>query len=664
MPKAREPRFRPSHGQRPVARGPRRNLEKKAAIRAALEGRGPAEPPEKLRELEVPEAAIAVQDAPQAPVQSGVALPKTIVVSELAQRLGVGPVDVLKELVQMGVMVSINQSVDYETATLVASELGVETRPEEEAAPVVEEEVAAEVPAGPAAKVALWEEEDESLLRTRPPVVVIMGHVDHGKTSLLDAIRQTNVTAQEAGGITQHIGAYQVEKNGRKITFLDTPGHEAFTAMRARGARVTDVAVLVVAADDGVQPQTIEAISHARAANVPIVVALNKIDKADANPDNVKAQLADQGVTIEEYGGDVPLVAVSAKTKQGIDDLLDVILLVADIQNLRANPDRAAIGTVIEAHLDKGRGPVATVLVQNGSLDRGDIVVAGKTFGKVRAMIDDKGRKAGRAEPSRPVEILGLPEVPEAGDIFRVVADEKSARAATVANARAIRARAAGAEAPASLEDLFAAVKEGKAKELKLVLKADVQGSLEAIRNALAKLPQDEVAVNVIHAAVGEITESDVNLAATAGAVVIGFNNRIDVAGRRAAEAGGVEVRLYKVIYELLDDVQKALTGMLEPEMVEAVLGHAEVRQLFRAGKTTIAGCMVVDGVVQRSARARALRGGERVFDGLIASLRRVKDDVREVRAGLECGIVLEGFNDVAVGDIIEGYALQPKPRG
>src|SRR5919198_577021 len=548
MPKAREPRFRPSHGQRPVARGPRRNLEKKAAIRAALEGRGPAEPPEKLRELEVPEAAIAVQDAPQAPVQSGVALPKTIVVSELAQRLGVGPVDVLKELVQMGVMVSINQSVDYETATLVASELGVETRAEEEAAPVVEEEVAAEVPAGPAAKVALWEEEDESLLRTRPPVVVIMGHVDHGKTSLLDAVRQTNVTSQEAGGITQHIGAYQVEKNGRKITFLDTPGHEAFTAMRARGARVTDVAVLVVAADDGVQPQTIEAISHARAANVPIVVALNKIDKADANPDNVKAQLADQGVTIEEYGGDVPLVAVSAKTKQGIDDLLDVILLVADIQNLRANPDRAAIGTVIEAHLDKGRGPVATVLVQNGSLDRGDIVVAGKTFGKVRAMIDDKGRKAGTAEPS--------------------------------------------------------------------------------------------------------------------GAVVIGFTTRIDVAGRRAAAAGGVEVRLYKVIYELLDDVQKGLTGMLEPEMVEAVLGHAEVRQLFRAGKTTIAGCMVVDGVVQRSARARALRGGERVFDGLIASLRRVKDDVREVRAGLECGIVLEGFNDVAVGDIIEGYALQPKPRG
>jgi translation initiation factor IF-2 len=646
-----------------VARGPRRNLEKKAAIRAALEGRGPAEPPEKLRDLEIAEGAIAVQEAPQAPVQSGVAIPRTIVVSDLARRLGVGPVDVLKELIQLSVMVSINESVDFETASLVASELGVETRPEEEAAPAVEEEAAIEGPAAPATKVALWEEEDATVLKTRPPVVVIMGHVDHGKTSLLDAIRQTNVTAQEAGGITQHIGAYQVEKNGRKLTFLDTPGHEAFTAMRARGAKVTDIAVLVVAADDGVQPQTIEAISHARAADVPIVVALNKIDKADANPDNVKAQLADQGVTIEEYGGDTPLVPVSAKTKQGIEDLLDVILLVADIRDFKANPDRRAIGTVIEAHLDKGRGPVATVLVQNGSLDRGDIVVAGKTFGKVRAMIDDKGRKVGRAEPSRPVEILGLPEVPEAGDIFRVVADEKAARAQGIANERAARARVAGSEAPASLEDLFAKVKEGKAKELKLVLKADVQGSLEAIRSALAKLPQTEVAVNLIHAGVGEITESDVNLAATAGAVVIGFNNRIDVAGRRAAEAGGVEVRLYKVIYELLDEMQKALTGMLEPEMVEAVTGHAEVRQLFKAGKTTIAGCMIVDGVLQRSARARVLRGGERVFDGLIASLRRVKDDVREVRAGLECGVVLEGFNDVAVGDVIEGYALQPKPR-
>jgi translation initiation factor IF-2 len=659
MPKAREPRFRPSHGQRPIARGPRRNLEKKAAIRAALEGAAVAEPVERLRDLEVPASAVAVEEPKPEPAATFVTLPKTIVVSELARRIGVGPVDVLKELVKMGVMVSINESVDYETATLVASELGVETRAEEEAAPLVVEEILGEI--APATKEALWEEEEPSLLRPRPPVVTILGHVDHGKTSLLDAIRQTNVTAREAGGITQHIGAYQVEKNGRKISFLDTPGHEAFTAMRARGAKVTDIAVLVVAADDGVQPQTIEAIAHARAANVPIVVALNKIDKPDANPDNVKSQLADQGVTIEEYGGDVPLAPVSAKTKQGLDDLLDIILLVADIQNLKANPERAAIGTVIEAHLDKGRGPVATVLVQNGSLERGDLVVAGRAFGKVRAMIDDKGRKVGRAEPSRPVEILGLPEIPEAGDILRVVTDEKVARALVLANERA-RARAIGVEAPASLEELFAKVKEGKAKELKLVLKADVQGSLEALRGALPKLTQ-EVALNTIHSAVGDISESDVNLAATAGAVVIGFNTRIDVAARRAADATGVEVRLYKVIYELLDDVQKSLTGMLEPEMVESVLGHADVRQLFRAGKTTIAGCMVVDGLVQRSARARVVRGGERIFDGLIASLRRVKDDVREVRAGLECGIVLENFNDLTVGDVIEAYTVQPQAR-
>jgi translation initiation factor IF-2 len=662
MPKAREPRFRPSHGQRPIARGPRRNLEKKQALRAALEGRAPVGAPQKVRELEIPESAIAVEEQIQAPVLSGVALPTTVIVADLAQRLGVGPVDILKELVQMGVMVSINQSIDYETAALVAGELGVEIRPEEVAVePALEEEGVA-VEAGPATKEKMWEVEEDSVLQPRPPVVVIMGHVDHGKTSLLDAIRQTDVTAHEAGGITQHIGAYQVEKNGRKVTFLDTPGHEAFTAMRARGAKVTDVAVLVVAADDGVQPQTLEAISHARAAKIPIVVALNKVDKADANPDNVKAQLAEHGVTIEEYGGDTPLVPVSAKTKLGLEDLLDVILLVADIQNLRANPDRPAIGTVIEAHLDKGRGPVATILVQNGSLERGDIVVAGKIFGKVRAMVDDKGRKVGRAEPSRPVEVLGLPEVPEAGDIIRAVRDEKAARAATLANTRA-RTRAAGVEAPTSLEDLFARVKEGKAKELKLVLKADVQGSLEAIRGALAKVPQDEVALNIVHAAVGDISESDVNLAATAGAVVIGFNDKVDVAAKRAADASGVEIRVYKVIYELLDQVQKALTGMLEPEMVEAVLGHAEVRQLFKAGKTTIAGCMVSDGFLQRSARARVLRGGDKVFDGPIASLRRVKDDVREVRAGLECGVVLEGFNEVAVGDIIEAFAIQPKPR-
>src|SRR5207245_7611 len=435
------------------------------------------------------------------------------------------------------------------TATLVANELGFETRAEEEAPPpVVEEEIAPEVAS---TKQVLWEDTDPAKLRPRPPVVTVLGHVDHGKTSLLDAIRATNVTAREAGGITQHIGAYQIEHNGRKVTFLDTPGHEAFTAMRARGAQVTDVAVLVVAADDGVQPQTIEAISHIKAAQVPIVVALNKIDRPDANLDQVKAQLAENGVAGEEFGGDTPLVAVSAKTKEGIEDLVEVVLLVADVAELKADPDRPAIGRVIEAHLDKGRGPVATVLVQTGTLERGDLVVAGTTFGKVRAMVDDKGKNVGRAEPSRPVEILGLPEVPEAGDVIRAVPDGK---------------------APA----------------------------------------------------------------------------------RRVADSTNVDVRQYKVIYELLDDMQKALTGMLEPEMVESTLGHAEVRQIFTSGKTTIAGCMVVDGVIRRGAQARLLRGGTAVYDGKIATLRRIKDDVREVNAGLECGIVLENNNDVQVGHIVE----------
>src|SRR5919201_5116969 len=458
MPKAREPRFRPSHGQRPVARGPRRNLEKKAAIRAALEGRGPAEAPEKLRELEVPEAAIAVQEAPAAPVQSGVALPKTIVVSELAHRLGVGPVDVLKELVQMGVMVSINQSVDYETATLVASELGVETRAEEEAAPVVEEEVAAEVPAGPAAKVALWEEEDESLLRTRPPVVVIMGHVDHGKTSLLDAIRQTNVTAQEAGGITQHIGAYQVEVRGEKITFLDTPGHEAFTAMRARGAQVTDVAVIVVAADDGVQPQTEEAIDHAKAAEVPILVAVNKIDKEGADPNRVRGELAQLGLTPADWGGDTEFVDVSAKTKVGLENLLETVVTIAELEELKANPGAEASGSVIESKLDPGRGPVVTLLVQLGTLKVGDALVAGAHWARVRAMNDYRGERMKQARPGDPVEILGFDGVPEAGEHFRVVDNDRRARqlAGDRANRLKTEALARRQGVRVSLEDVFA----------------------------------------------------------------------------------------------------------------------------------------------------------------------------------------------------------------
>ena len=624
----------PQRGPRPKGRRPQRP-------------QAPPPPPE-------PTAPVAVAET-----GTVVTLPKTIVVGDLARALDVSVVDVIRGLVNMGVMVSINQSVDFETATLVANELGIETRPEEEAAPVVEEQPEAELLG---AKEILWQDEDPAKLRPRPPVITVLGHVDHGKTSLLDAIRVTNVTAREAGGITQHIGAYQIEHNGRKVTFLDTPGHEAFTAMRARGAQVTDVAVLVVAADDGVQPQTIEAISHVKAAKVPIVVALNKIDRPDANPDQVKAQLAEHGVTIEEYGGDTPLVPVSAKTKQGIEDLIEVVLLVADVADLKADPDRPAIGRVIEAHLDKGRGPVATILVQTGTLERGDLVVAGTTFGKVRAMVDDKGKNVGRAEPSRPVEILGLPEVPEAGDVIRAVPDEKAAKALVAQNARE-RAGSATAERPATLDEMFAQVKEGKAKELKLVLKADVQGSLEAIKGALAKVPQDEVALSVIHDAVGDITESDLTLAAASGAVVIGFNTKMEAPARRVADSTNVDVRQYKVIYELLDDMQKALTGMLEPEMVESTLGHAEVRQIFTSGKTTIAGCMVVDGVIRRGAQARLLRGGTAVYDGKIATLRRIKDDVREVNAGLECGIVLENNNDVQVGDIVECYVVQPKPR-
>jgi len=606
----------------------------------------------------IPVAAPAVAVAE--PTGAVVTIPKSIAVGELARAMDVSVVDVIRSLVNLGTMASINEIIDFETATLVANELGVEVRPEEEAPVLTEEEAPATETVG--AKEILWTDVDPAKLKERPPVVTVLGHVDHGKTSLLDAIRSTNVTSREAGGITQHIGAYQIEHNGRKVTFLDTPGHEAFTAMRARGAQVTDVAVLVVAADDGVQPQTIEAISHAKAAGVPIVVALNKIDRPDSNTDQVKAQLAEHGVTIEEYGGDTPLVPVSAKTKQGIEDLVETVLLVADVAELKADPDRPAIGRVIEAHLDKGRGPVATVLVQTGTLERGDLVVAGTTFGKVRAMVDDKLKNVGRAEPSRPVEILGLPEVPEAGDVLRVVPDEKAARALVAQNARE-RAAGMAAERPATLDEMFAQVKEGRAKELKIVLKADVQGSLEAIKSALAKIPQDEVTLAVIHDAVGDITESDLTLAAASGAVVVGFNTKMEAPARRVADSTKVDVRQYKVIYELLEDVQKALTGMLEPEMVESTLGHAEVLQLFTAGKTTIAGCRVADGVIRRGAEARVLRGGQAVYDGKVGTLRRMKDDVREVTVGLECGIVLENFNDEQVGDVVECYVVQPKPR-
>jgi translation initiation factor IF-2 len=633
VPKARPRRLPPQRGPRPRGRRPQRQ-----------------QPPAPAPEPQAAPVAVVTGRAP-------VVLPKTMLVGDLAKMLEIPVVDVMRALVGLGVMRSINQTIDFETATLAANELGVETTAEEEA-PAPAETAEEILPL----KQELWTKDDPAKLKPRAPVITILGHVDHGKTSLLDAIRSTNVTSREAGGITQHIGAYQIEHDGRKVTFLDTPGHEAFTAMRARGAQVTDVAVLVVAADDGVQPQTVEAIAHVRAAGVPIVVALNKIDKADANPDQVKAQLAEHNVTIEEYGGDTPLVPVSARTKQGIPELLEVVLLVADVAELKANPDRPAVGRVIEAHMDARRGPVATVLVQNGTLERGDLVVAGVTFGRVRAMTDDKGKTVGRAEPSRPVEILGLPAIPEAGDVFRSVPDEKTAKALVAQNERE-RAGGAGSERPATLDEMFAQVQEGRAKELKIVLKADVQGSLEAIKGAIAKIPQQEVGLQVIHDGVGDITESDLTLAAASGAVVIGFNTKMEAPARRAAESTNVDVRQYKIIYELLADIQKALTGMLEPEMVESILGHAEVRQIFTAGKTTIAGCIVLDGVMRRGAKARLIRGGAPAWEGSIGSLRRIKDDVREVNAGLECGIVLEGTNDIQVGDAIEAFVVQAKAR-
>ncbi len=492
-----------------------------------------------------------------------------------------------------------------------------------------------------------------------------MGHVDHGKTSLLDAIRQTNVTATEAGGITQHIGAYQVELGGRRITFLDTPGHEAFTAMRARGAQATDVAVLVVAADDGVMPQTVEAINHARDARVPIVVAVNKVDKPHAQPERVQRQLSEMGLVPEEWGGDTVMVPVSAREKRGIQELLEMILLVADMRDLKANPDRPAMGTVIEAKVDRGRGPVATVLIQKGTLRVGDFFLVGEVYGRVRAMANYRGEPCDEAAPSMPVEVLGLSYVPEAGDVFQVVIDEREAK--QVAEKRAERKRVSEigeTSKKVSLEDLFEQIKEGQTKELRVIIKADVQGSAEALKQAIEQLSTDEVRVNVIHSGVGAVSESDVMLASASNAVVIGFNVRPDAAGTASAEVEQVDVRLYRVIYEALDDVKKAMEGLLEPEYREAVYGHAEVRATFKIPKAgTVAGCYVTDGKISRSARVRLLRDGAVLHDGKISSLKRFKEDAREVATGFECGIGIEGWNDVRAGDIIEGYGKEAVRR-
>ena len=627
-----------------------------ARSRSGTRGRrGPRKPPRR-------EGGFSPVSVAEPRDRAAVTLPPTITVKELAELLDVNPADVIRELIKSGIFATINQLIDRDTASLVATELGYEVAEAEEAAAEVAETKAET--AAPATKdPGLLGEDDPALMVSRAPIVTVMGHVDHGKTSLLDAIRSTTVAAGERGGITQHIGASEVTKDGKRVVFLDTPGHEAFTAMRARGARVTDIAVIVVAADDGVMPQTLEAISHARAAKVPIIIALNKVDKPDANQDRVKTALAEANVVVEEYGGDVPLVAVSAKARIGLEELLEMILLVADLQELTANPKRSAVGTIIEAEMDKGRGPVATVVVQTGTLRIGDIVVVGKTHGKVRALENAAGKRTQKVGPSSAAVVLGLDEVPQAGDILRVVADEKIARS-LVEGARAAATSATGTSQKATLEDLFQQFKEGQAKELRIILKADVSGSLGAITHALGQIQSDEVRISVLHEGTGDITDTDILLASASDAIVVGFSTKLDPQARRTAEAEKVDVRLYDIIYKLTDDIEAALKGMLEPEIVEVVEGRAEVRQIFRVGKSTvIAGCSVTDGRIVRNAGARVYRGGKVITTDRIDSLRRFRDDVREVAQGYECGIGLAGYHDLVEGDVIEAFTQQAVSR-
>ncbi len=579
------------------------------------------------------------------PITRKIVITEGISVKELSEKLEVRAKDVIKRLLEKGIFSTINQTLDSQTAQEIAHDFGAE-------ASVIsfEEEVVQEV-----------EETDKPEdLRPRPPVVTVMGHVDHGKTSLLDAIRETNVTAREAGGITQHIGAYHVDVSGRKVVFLDTPGHEAFTLMRARGAKVTDVVVLVVAADDGVMPQTVEAINHARAAKVPIIVAINKIDKPDANPERVKKQLADLNLMPEEWGGDTVTVEVSAKQKKNLDLLLEMILLVADLQGIKANPNRPASGTVLEAKLDRGRGPVATVLVENGTLRAGDTFIVGAIYGRVRAMLDDRGQPCLEAPPATPVEVLGLEDVPQAGDKLQVIEDTAKARQIAMHRQAKVREAALAKTARLTLDQLHQQIAAGDVKELSLILKADVQGSVEVLTETLTKLSDERVKVNVIDAGVGAITETNVLLATASNAVIIGFNVRPE---RKAAELAALEkvdIRLYTVIYELVDEIRKAKAGLLAAKFKETSLGHVEVRETFRISKVgTVAGCYVQDGRLTRDAKARLLRDNVVVYEGRIRSLRRFKEDVAEVRSGMECGIALENFNDVKVGDVIEAYVTE-----
>jgi translation initiation factor IF-2 len=630
-----------------------------ARSRSGTRGRrGPRKPPR--RDGSGVPGQVQVADPRE---RGAIELPATITVKELAELLTVNPADVIRELIKSGIFATINQLIDRDTASLVAGELGYEVA--EAVAPTTGAAADGDEDSAPAAatKEVLFEEDDPSLLQPRAPIVTVMGHVDHGKTSLLDAIRTTEVAAAERGGITQHIGASEVTHDGKRVVFLDTPGDEAFTAMRARGAKVTDIAVVVVAADDGVMPQTLEAISHAKAAKVPIVIALNKIDKPDSNPDRVKTELSEAGVIVEEYGGDTPLVPVSARTRVGLDELIEMILLVADLQELKANPKRAAVGTIVEAQLDKNRGAIATVIVQTGTLRVGDVIVVGETFGKVRALENDEGKRVTKAGPSSAVVVLGLSAVPEAGDILRVVGDEKEARTLVETRRAANAARNGDGSGRATLEDLYKQIQAGQAKELRIILKADVSGSLGAITHALDQLNQEEIRINVLHEGAGDITDNDIMLASASDAIIVGFNTKITETARRAAEAEGVDVRLYDIIYKLSDDISAALQGLLEPEIVEVVEGRAEVRQIFRVGKSTvIAGAFVTDGRIVR-AGARVWRNGKVVATDRIESLRRFRDDVREVQTNYECGIGLANYHELEEGDIIECFSSQTVSR-
>ena len=578
--------------------------------------------------------------------QLKVSIPDEINVGELASRMKKTAGEVIKQLIKLGVFASVSDVVDYDTAALVAMELGCKV--EKEVVVTVEERLIDD------------HEDSADELVGRAPVVVVMGHVDHGKTSLLDYIRHANVASGEAGGITQHIGAYTVEINGSPITFLDTPGHEAFTSMRARGAMVTDIAILVVAADDGIMPQTIESINHAKAAGIPLVVAINKMDTVGANPERIKQQLTEYDIVPEEWGGDTIVCPISAKTGMGIDNLLENLVVLAEVLELKANPNRAAKGAVIEARLDKGRGPIMTVLVQNGTLKLGDIIIAGTAVGRVRTMINDKGQRISEAGPSVPVEISGMSEVPSAGDTFNAVADERMARELVEERKIQQKNSAFGTNKKVSLEDLFSQIQAGEMKTLNIIVKADVQGSAEAVKASLEKITNEEVRVKVIHSAVGAINESDVMLAATSGAIIVGFNVRPDNAARDSAARSNVDMRMYRVIYDCINEIEAAMKGMLSPKFKEAIIGHAEVRETYKVSKVgTVMGCYVTDGKIQRGCQVRVLRDNIVIHEGDLASLRRFKDDVKEVASGYECGMQIEKFNDVKVGDVIECYVME-----